>query len=161
MKELNPTSPANYMQRLSEIEELVHHCFPISIEMGAKVQSYDGESVSISAPLSYNLNHKSSAFGGSLSALAILSGWTLIFLKLNELDIRSQLVIQKSEFNFIRPIDTDFMADTAMPPSDSWQKFLKTLEKHGRARISIRSVVRCKSCVGGIHDGVYVAELQG
>lgn len=96
-----------------------------------------------------------------MSALAILSGWTFLFLRLNELDIRSQLVIQKSEFNFIRPIDSDFVADTSMPSSGSWQKFLKTLDKHGRTRISIRSEVRCKSGTGGIHDGVYVAEILG
>lgn len=159
MKEINPTFQTNSEQRLSDIGQFVHQCFPISVEMGAKLQSYDGESVRIFAPLSYNLNHKSSAFGGSMSALAILSGWTLLFLKLKELDIRSQLVIQKSEFNFIRPIDSDFVADTSMPSSSAWLKFLKTLDKHGRARISIRSEVICKSGTGGIHDGVYVAEI--
>ncbi|SKA23399.1 thioesterase domain-containing protein, putative [Trichlorobacter thiogenes] len=154
------TTQLNSVQGLGEIDDVIHICFPISVAMGVRTQSYDDTSLILFAPLDRNINHKSSAFGGSISALAILSGWTFLFLKLNELDIRSQLVIQKSEFNFIRPIDSDFMADTSMPSRSSWQKFLKTLDKHGRARISIRSVVGCKSCVGGIHDGVYVAEVQ-
>lgn len=158
MKVINPIFQTNTEQRLSDIEQFIHQAFPISVEMGAKLQSYDGESVRIFAPLSYNLNHKSSAFGGSLSALAILSGWTFLYIKLSELEIRSQLVIQKSEFNFIQPVKSDFEAVTIMPSNDLWNKFLKTLDRHGQARIAIGSEIQFKSGIGGVHDGVYVAE---
>jgi len=143
---------------LTEIEQAVHSFFPISIEMGAKVRAYDGISVSISKPLAQNINHKSCAFGGSISALAILSGWSLLYLKLNELGIPNQLVIQKSEFNFLRPINSDFVAVASMPSNSSWEKFLRALNRHGRSRISIHSEVKYESGLGGVHNGVYVAE---
>ena len=142
---------------LSEITSYIHEHIPLTAHLGAVVDSYDGDTVSISAPLEPNLNHRNTAFGGSISALGILSGWTLLFLKLKKTGIKNRLVIQRSSFDFQDPIDDNFSATCSLPNDETWEKFLKTLTRHGRARISVKSTINSSSGTGGVHEGAYVA----
>jgi thioesterase domain-containing protein len=142
---------------LTEITSYIHEHIPVTAHLGAMVESYDGNSVSISAPLTPNLNHRNTAFGGSISALGILSGWTLLFLKLKETGTKTRLVIQKSALDFQDPIDADFKAICTLPDQVAWEKFTKTLSKYGRARISVTSIIESSSGIGGTHEGAYVA----
>jgi len=142
---------------LPEITSYIHEHIPLTSHLGAVVDSFDSNSVTISAPLAPNLNHRNTAFGGSISALGILSGWTLLFLKLKEYGIKNRLVIQKSSFDFQDPISDDFFATCTLPDAAIWEKFLKTLTRHGRARIAVRSRIESSSGTGGNHEGVYVA----
>lgn len=141
----------------SEITAYIHEHIPLTSHLGAAVESYDGRTITLSAPITPNLNHRNTAFGGSISALGILSGWTLLFLKLKETGIKNRLVIQKSSFNFKDPVDDDFSATCALPDHETWDKFIKTLSRHGRARITVHSRIEDSSGVGGTHEGVYVA----
>jgi thioesterase domain-containing protein len=142
---------------LPEVTAYLHENIPVTAHLGARVESYDGTSVCLSAPLQPNLNHQLTAFGGSLSALAILSGWTLLHLRLREQGIRSRLVIQKSTVDFLDPIERDFRAIATLPPAEEWEKFLRTLQKFGRARITVLSRIESSAGTGGRHEGVYVA----
>jgi len=142
---------------INEILTYVHEHIPITAGLGADIKRYDGASVSISAPLDKNINHRNSAFGGSLSAVAILSGWALLFIKMKELNLQTKLVIQSSNFEFTKPVIDDFEAVCCLPPIKEYERFLKTLEKHGRARITVNSEVLCNNLSCGNHQGVYVA----
>jgi thioesterase domain-containing protein len=142
---------------LNEVTAYLHEHIPITAHLGACVESYDGTSVCIGAPLQANLNHRYTAFGGSISALGILSGWTLLHLRLKEEGIKSRLVIQKSSVDFLNPIAEDFRATGVMPLAKEWEKFVRTLQKFGRARITVRSQIESSSGTGGMHEGVYVA----
>jgi len=145
---------------LNEINAYIHAQMPITPHLGASISLYDGQKVVVSAPLAANLNHHHTAFGGSLSAFGILSGWALLFIKLKEIDINCSLVIQKSAFEFLAPITCDFEAVCIVPPVDVWDKFIKTLRKHGRARITVASTLQSPTGIGGTHEGVYVATLS-
>lgn len=144
---------------LAEITSYLHRHIPITSHLGAVVESYDGFEVCISAPLAPNLNHRKTAFGGSMSALAILAGWTLLHLKLREEGLNTRLVIQKSGFDFSLPIESDFKAVGVMPSEESWERFLKILRRRGRARITVGSRIEGAGRRGGAHEGVYVASL--
>jgi len=142
---------------LTEITSYIHEHIPLTSHLGARITAYDGRSITISAPLKPNLNHRNTAFGGSISALGILSGWALLFLKLRETNLRNRLVIQKSKFDFDDPIDDDFKATCILPEPEIWDKFIKTLSRHGRARIAVLSKIEDSCGIGGTHEGVYVA----
>ncbi len=144
---------------LSELTKYIHTHIPLTSHLGAVVEFYDGDILEISAPLEPNLNHRNTAFGGSISALGILSGWALLFVKLRESDLKTRLVIQRSSFDFIEPIDDDFTAICKKPSESDWIKFIKTLKRHGKARITIDSQISCLSGNGGNHEGTYVAIL--
>ena len=142
---------------LDEITSYICKQFPIAVHLGADVELYDGKRVVISSPLAPNRNHTNTAFGGSVAALAILSGWTLLYLKLEEMGIKNRLVIQKSSFEFRKPINSDFKAVCTMPEEKIWNRFINTLKKHSRARITIYSKIEYLSGIGGFHKGVYAA----
>lgn len=146
-------------RKLDEITKYIHDHIPLTFHLGVKVKAYDGRSVSLSAPIAPNLNHRNTAFGGSLSALAILSGWALLHLKLKEQEIRSRLVIQKSSFEFSDPVDSDFDAICSMPPNDQFEKFLRALKKYRKARIRLASKITSASGKAGLHEGTYVAVI--
>ena len=68
-------------------------------------------------------------------------------------NINASLVIQKNSMSYELPITGEFTAEAIPPVPEKWQRFLSTLLKHKRARISIRSVLYC--------DGQQVGELEG
>jgi thioesterase domain-containing protein len=142
---------------LDEVTAYVHEHIPITASLGARVVHHDADSVRLSAPLAPNLNHRATAFGGSLSALAILSGWVLVHLKLRERGIAAQLVIQRSTFDFDAPVDGDFTVTATLPEAARWERFLATLGRHRSARVIVPSVVSGPSGSAGRHEGTFVA----
>jgi thioesterase domain-containing protein len=135
----------------------LHEHIPLSRQLGVVVEHHDGASIRLAAPLAPNLNHRSTAFGGSLSAVAILSGWALVHLALRERGIANQLVIQRSTVDFQEPVAGDFVVTATLPPAAEWDRFLATLARHHRARVRVRGTIECPPAVGGLHEGTYVA----
>ena len=144
---------------LQELTSYIHEHIPLTKELGAIIEDYNGDDIIISAPLEPNLNHRNTAFGGSLSTLGILSGWALLFIKIREENLKARLVIQHSSFNFTKPVEGDFVAICNTPDEKEWTTFLKTLRKFGKARIQMDSKIMCNDIQGGHHQGNYVAIL--
>ena len=142
---------------LANINDYIHSAIPLTQALGVSVVEYDGQHVILSAPLSPNLNHRETAFGGSLSAVAILAGWSLLFIKMRELNQSARLVIQHSEFDFLKPIDTDFRAHCRLPEQIKWQRFLDTFQRKGKARIALETEIWFSGQQGGQARGDYVA----
>jgi thioesterase domain-containing protein len=142
---------------LDETTRYLHEHIPLTRHLGAVVEAYDGASIRLAAPLAPNLNHRSTAFGGSLSALAILSGWTLLHLNLRARGIDAQIVIQRSELDFDEPLAEDFSATSTLPAAADWERFLRTLGRHSRARAAVPGTLRTSAGVGGTHQGIYAA----
>jgi thioesterase domain-containing protein len=142
---------------LEEITLYLHEQIPLTRHLGVAAEAWDGASVRLGAPLAPNLNHQGTAFGGSLSALAIISGWVLIHLALRERGLEVQLVIQRSQYDFEAPVDGDFTATSALPGAADWDRFLLTLKRHHRARVTVTTSLRSASGAGGTHRGAYVA----
>jgi thioesterase domain-containing protein len=104
------------MYDLKQIEQVIHGKIPISREMGVSLERYDTTGLVIKAPLQNNINHKQTAFGGSLNAVAALSCWTFLYLMLKQIDDpHPQIVIQKSSISYLQPVDTDFEAVCEWP----------------------------------------------
>lgn len=128
---------------------------PISQALGAKVTSFDGESIRITAPLQLNLNHRNTAFGGSLATLGILAGWSIVNFNLRDSGLACRVVIQKSEMDFLLPVDADFEAVARKP--ETWEQFVKILRRRGKARLELASEILLRDKVVAKHNGIYVA----
>lgn len=154
---VRPLAPEDPNMTLADITRLVQEQIPITRHLGAVVADYDGTSIRLEAPLAPNVNHRATAFGGSLSALAILAGWTLLHLALRERGLEASVVIQRSALDFDRPIDGDFCATARLPAPADWERFLATFRRRGRARVHVRGAVESPGSVGGAYEGAYVA----
>lgn len=142
---------------LQDLEAYLHAHIPLSAAMQVAVVSVSSDSVTLGAPLAPNINHRSTAFGGSVSTLAILSAWSLVNLRLRAEGLHTRLVIQSNRMDYDAPIESGFTATAMLADESAWSPFLKMLARKGRARIVVQSVVRCGEAVGGRFEGEFVA----
>ncbi|HZO23031.1 MAG TPA: YiiD C-terminal domain-containing protein [Steroidobacteraceae bacterium] len=119
------------------MERYLRENIPLSAAMGVRVKAAAPERVILCAPLAPNINHHDTVFGGSAAALATLSAWTLLHLRLEQAEAAVQLVIQRSSMEYERPIPGDFDAECAFADAAAWERFLATLDRRGRARLSL------------------------
>lgn len=136
-----------------ELESYLHTHIPLSQAMGVSVTEVCPESVTVTAPLEPNINHRATVFGGSASAVAVLAAWSLLHLRVRDAELNAHLVIQRNTMEYDRPINGAFAARAELADPYRWDLFRRTLQRRGRARIRVDSVLSC--------DGDAAARLQG
>ena len=143
------------MSPAEELERTLHRDIPLSQAMGIRVVGYDGACLQLAAPLEPNTNHKSTAFGGSLYSLAVLCGWGLLHLKLQEAGLHKHIVIQESSIRHLLPVSGELRAGSHIE-ADALQRFMHMLEKRGRARIALETEIFQEDKVAVAFSGRYV-----
>jgi len=127
-------------EMLRELEQTLHAEIPLARAMGVTVARYDATGLTLRAPLAPNINHKRTAFGGSLATLATLAGWGLLQLVLRE-HAPVTVVIQESGVQYLRPVSENLQAFCAMPDAGDLDKFLRGLTRRGMARIELEVLI--------------------
>jgi thioesterase domain-containing protein len=140
-----------------EIEQYLHRHIPLSAAMGVRVRVATPERVELAAPLAPNINHHETLFGGSGAAIATLSAWTLVNLKLRHANVRARLVIQRNAMSYDEPIEGDFTALCEQPEESLWQRFLATIDRRGRGRITMTARLLYRSRPAASFEGDFVA----
>jgi thioesterase domain-containing protein len=125
--------------------------------MQLEVREATAERVVLKAPLAPNINHRETVFGGSASAVAILSAWTLLYVRLKQARRDARIVIQRNTMMYTRPIPGDFTAVCFAPDAEAWQRFLNILERKGRARLTLVALLECNAKNVGELEGDFVA----
>lgn len=149
-----PLDPASLRARQSaaEVERYLAEHIPLARALGARVERYDAHELRISAPLTPNLNHRDTAFGGSLSALAILAGWARVAFDLRAAGVKAHVVVQRSTVDFDAPVESAFEVRIAALDEAAWDTFLRTLARRRKARIAVRGTL--------LADGEPVARFE-
>ena len=141
----------------SELQTYLHDHIPLSRAMAVRVMSIADDKVILGAPLAPNINHRDTVFGGSASALAILSAWSLLHLRLTAAGQPSRVVIQRNSMDYLAPIAGDFTATATIGPEANWDGFLRMLTRKGLARITVGSVLNFEGEIAGRLSGEFVA----
>lgn len=128
--------------------------------MGTTVVSVDDDAVSLAAPLEPNLNHRGTAFGGSVATLAILTGWTHVHFKLRRAGLETHTVIHESAVHYDKPIQDRLIARCGDIPAAEWERFTRTLKRKGKARIRVTATVHSAGVSACSFSGSYVAILR-
>lgn len=138
-----------------QIEELFYSKIPITRSFGVRVEGYDGRRLVLTAPLRENVNHLGTAFGGSLNALAVLSGYGLLWLELRETECH--IVIRDSTVSYERPVRGDIRAVCDRPDEETLEAFKQTFRQKGRARISLSATIEDEGVTAVRFRGTFVA----
>ncbi|MDR7270209.1 thioesterase domain-containing protein [Pelomonas saccharophila] len=141
----------------SDLQAYLHGHIPLSAAMQVEVRVALPEQVVLGAPLAPNINHRDTVFGGSASALAILSAWSLLHVRLTAAGHKARLVIQRNTMSYEQAILGDFTAQALAPQAEAWQAFTRMLERKGKARIAISSTLHCDGQAVGQFEGDFVA----
>jgi thioesterase domain-containing protein len=125
--------------------------------MGVRVASAGVDRVELSAPLAPNINHRDTLFGGSAAAIATLAAWTLVQLRLAAADVDARLVISRSTMVYDSPVTGDFVAICDAPDEARWSRFLTTLDRRSRARVTVAARLEQEGATAARFEGDFVA----
>ncbi|MDB6093126.1 MAG: thioesterase protein [Verrucomicrobia bacterium] len=142
---------------VAEVEAYLHRHIPLSADMGVSVVACDAQGATLRAPLEPNINHRATVFGGSASAVAILSAWTWLHFALRAAGQEPRLVIQRNSVEYLAPITAVFEARCEALPCEMLGRFIRTLERHGKARAVMPAELRCAGKIVATFSGEFVA----
>ncbi|CAN5883063.1 thioesterase domain-containing protein [soil metagenome] len=140
---------------LRDTERFLHEKIPLSLAMGVQVESHAKDGLILTAPLAANHNHLGTAFGGSLSALATLAGYALLWLELG--DREAHIVIHSSTIRYRRPVTGNIRAIGQRPDASTLAAFKTQFAKTGKARITLKVSIEQDGFACVDFEGVYVA----
>jgi len=140
-----------------ELQAYLHRRIPLAAAMGVRVCSVTPVRVELQAPLAPNINNGEMAFGGSAAAVAMLAAWTLLYVREQDARSGARLVIQHASMSYERPITDDFAAISELADEIRYHKFRLTLARHGRARITVGTVLEQDGLPVGAFEGDFVA----
>ncbi len=138
------------------LQEVLYSEIPLVASIGLKVKEYTDHSLTLYAPLENNINHKCTAFGGSIYSVSVLSGWGLIYLLLKQHNLSGHIVIQESHTKYIKPVATDITAKCSFKSTEQYEKLLKMYKRKGIARISLEAIIACSGENAVVFNGTYV-----
>ncbi len=138
------------------LQDVLHTEIPLTKHIGLSVVDYTDLSLTLSAPLENNINHKCTAFGGSIYSVSVLSGWGLIYLLLKQHDLSGHIVIQESNIKFIKPVNSEITARCSFLSTQQCDKFINMYKRKGVARIKLTSKISCDNENAVIFNGTYV-----
>lgn len=141
----------------NDLEKYIFENIPICMAMGINIEKLSLKEIIISAPLSKNINHKKTVFGGSLQAIATLACWSLLHVNLNEFNNAYEIVISESSIKFLVPIINDFKVQCSIPLKNDWEIFMKTLHKHKKSRIKVEAHIIQENKLSVFFQGMFVA----
>jgi thioesterase domain-containing protein len=138
-----------------ETEAFFHAQIPITRAMGVAVERFDAEALVLTAPLAVNHNHLGTAFGGSLSAIATLAGYGVLWMLLD--DRSCHIVVKNSTIHYHRPVRGEIRAIGKCPDAAAFSIFRNRFKKKGKARIRLHVLIEenGEACVE--FEGVFVA----
>ena len=125
--------------------------------MGVHVIALTTDEVMLGAPLAPNINHRETVFGGSASALCILAAWSLVHVRLRAAQCDARLVIQRNAMEYLAPVQGEFHARASLRDAADWGAFVRILQRKGRARLGVVSLLESDGALAGRFEGEFVA----
>lgn len=130
----------NLTDQTLRLERFIDKHLPQLTAMGVAIDSYDGTTLQLTAPLQLNHNDKMTGFGGSIYTLCLSNAIGLLFIKCFEAELNPNLVVKKAEIQYLQPAAADPLLSTCAAPSDSnWQDFFDYYREHGKSSITLQA----------------------
>jgi thioesterase domain-containing protein len=136
------------IQILSDNIKLYNH-------LGITVETLSSQRAVLKVDLEKNLNHKGTAFGGSLYATGVLSAYALVLagLKHHHIDTEN-IVIAKGVIEYHRPVDSDFRIVCEFASLAEEQSFYQELKDKKRVRRDLKVYIFKDGGSEGLSRGV-------
>ena len=143
------------MNAAARLEQYMQAHIPLVAQMRVQVAKADASGLQLTAPLAPNINHEQTAFGGSLASLMTLACWGYLWLQL-EKETGLHIVVKEAHLDYLKPVTT--MLDArCMPPAEAeLRKFLETLARRGKARLSLKAEILQDGAVAATYAGSFV-----
>jgi thioesterase domain-containing protein len=127
---------------MQELNDYLNRHVPLFRAMQAQIERCDSAGLALTAPLEPNINDKGTAFGGSMAAIAALTGWAMTTLTLREHGESAEIVIIDSYLKFLRPVREEILAECVLPEPATVEQFIHRYRERGKARWTVEVVIR-------------------
>lgn len=144
-----------------ELIQILQSKITLFRHLGITVKEMTADRVHFQVDLQRNLNHKGTAFGGSLYATAVLAAYGLVLAGLKEKNIPTEnIVIAKGTIDYLRPVETDFEIVCEFPDSPTKNQFYRDLVANKRVRGSVKShILADGGSLKALFEGSFVVRL--
>ncbi|MEI6856938.1 YiiD C-terminal domain-containing protein [Psychrilyobacter sp.] len=96
----------------NELQKYIIERIPIVKEMDFIIKKIEDNQVIVSGEHKKHTNHTNSVFGGSISSILTLAGWSRVKILLENIDPSAVILVKTSNINFIKPVIKDYIAIT-------------------------------------------------
>lgn len=137
-----------------EVERYLLDNMPMTASLGFSVKSFSADKVEILAPLEKNINHCGTAFGGSISVLATLSAWCLVWANARDAGLSGEIIICDQNIKFKKAIHGDICSISESRYCD-WTGFRERALRGRGAKVSVMSIVGSD----GVDSAIFLGEF--
>lgn len=129
---------------MTDLAPLNHHLgnMPPVAAMQIRAARFEGDVLSLAAPLAANVNDKNCAFGGSMASLMTLAGWGWLTLKLHEAGMEAEVYVADSDIRYLAPLYDDLSGQARLRADQDWSVILRCLAERKRARVAMLAEMR-------------------
>jgi thioesterase domain-containing protein len=143
----------------NELTATWHREIPIAAAMGMAVERYDGESLTVRAPLQPNRNVHGTTFAGSLYTACVLTGWGAIWLALRERGLSGTIYAAESTIQYRKGVYSDFVCRCALD-AVALGAALDKLEAAGRTSFELACTIESDDRLAVNFTGRYVVHAK-
>src|SRR5688572_32855991 len=123
-----------------ELTATWHSEIPIVAAMGVTVESYDGRSLTVRAPMQPNRNVHGTTFAGSLYSACVLTGWGAVWLALRERGLEGVIYAAESAVQYRKAVAGDFVCGCTTDP-ESLGSGLEKFKESGLASFDLACTI--------------------
>jgi len=134
------------------LQSIWHETIPLSKAMNIQISHYDGKQLITHCDGAFNKNLHNTMFAGSIYTLATLSGWGWVYLQLQELQLKGDIVLAKADIKYHAPIKGIGYAKVSV---DSVMGDFKRLNQGRNARINLTAYLFSGDNVAATFTGSY------
>ncbi|WP_101676207.1 YiiD C-terminal domain-containing protein [Alloalcanivorax mobilis] len=139
---------------LTALARKVRDAIPLTRHLAFEYLHFDGDTLTLQAPLEPNHNDKNTFFAGSQAALVTLAGWSLTTLLAEHHGHPSDVVAVDSQLRYTRPLTGALRLHARLDDDTALARFRDGLQRKGRARLAV-------TVTGHDPDQHTVCEYQG
>jgi len=128
------------MSRLAEAQAFLAELrrdIPLAAFMQLEAVAWDGQALTLKAPLQPNINDKSTAFAGALASLTTVTGWAALMLWAREHLGACHVAVYESEIKYRIPVSEDFSATAILPDAAVLAAVAAQIASKGKARATL------------------------
>ena len=140
-----------------ELEETWHRDIPLAAAMRIAVQSYDGRTLTVHAPLAPNRNLHGTAFAGSVFSICVLAGWGATWLAWREHGSNGLIVVADSKIHYRKAVTGDLVC-VCTPDTAAIAAAVEQFRGMGRASLPLDCTINVGERRAVTFTGTYVVQ---
>ena len=129
----------------STLQSFILDQIPLVEALEVSIVRVNRDLAELTAPLDPNRNHLGTAFGGSLSTILILAGYSWLYNAIESRGKKCHVVLQTSRVEYLRPVRETITAIARAPEPAAFEKFLEAYDGKGTGRITIEATIETAS----------------